>query len=77
MSKWIDNKFDVSARTFTSIVDSHGLIQHINSVTQTGYHTLDLVIPTKSSCGIVRVPSVYDLYLCRNKGKSFHERMAV
>ena len=40
----VDIKSDVETRRFCSILDSHRLIQHVNSTTHKGGHTLDLVI---------------------------------
>ena len=40
----VDIKSDVEARRFCSILNSHGLTQHVNSATHKGGHTLDLVI---------------------------------
>ena len=67
----VDIKSNVEARTFFSILDSHGLTQHVNSATHKGGHTLYLVISRESSPIIVGTRSVFDLCLSSNKGKSF------
>ena len=38
----VDNKSDVEARAFCSILDSPRLIQHVNGATHKGDHTLDI-----------------------------------
>jgi len=73
----VDVKSNGEARTFFSILDSHGLTQHINSATHKGGHRLDLVISRESSPILVGTPTVFDPCLSSNKGKSFGYHLAV
>ena len=67
---------NVKACIFFSILDSHGLIQHVNSATHKGGQTLDLVISRESSPIIVGTP-VFDPCPSSSKGKSFGDHLAV
>jgi len=73
----VDIKSNVEARTFFSILDSHGVTQHLNSATHKRGHLLDSVISRESSPITVGTPSVFDPYLSGNKGKSFGDHLAV
>ena len=73
----LDNKSNVEARRFCSILDSHGLTQQVNRTTHKEGYTIDLVISRESSSIIVGAPSVFDPCLSSDKGKSFGDHLAV
>jgi len=50
---YVDIKSNVKAHTFFSILDSHGLTQHVSSAAHKGGQTLDLVITRESSPSII------------------------
>lgn len=53
-------------RLFNSILESHGLRQHVTGAIHQGGHPLDIVISRELRCTIAGVPSLYDPGLGNN-----------
>ena len=71
----LDNKYDVEARRFCSILDSQ--LSHIKGATHNVGDPLDLVIRKESSYMIIGAPSVFDPFLSSNKDRSLGYHLAV
>lgn len=73
----LDNHGDADTCRFTSILDAHGLSQHIHEPTHKKGHTLDLVITRDTSVLLKSTPVITDPGLCDLQGNPSGDHYAV
>lgn len=73
----LDNTNDTDARHFISLLDVHGLSQHVNGSTHRAGHTLDVVITRDYSAFVDSDPTVFDPCLCDTRGNPSGDHYAV
>ena len=72
----VDNPNDLNSRRFLSIVDIHGMTQHIRQSTHAKCHTLDLVI-TRDEETCITQPHVFDPCICNDHGHITTDHLAI
>lgn len=73
----MDDKQNADAAKFNSLLEPHGLSQHIHEPTHTRGHTLDLVITRDSDAVLLSCPNVFDPHLFNQYGEPAGDHLAL
>ena len=77
MNFHLDNPGDPDTRLFMGMLESHGLVQHVNVPTHIHGHTLDVLI-TRDDCSVLSgTPSVLDPSLIDTGGNPSGDHLAI
>ena len=73
----MDNHNNADTIKFSSLLDSHGLTQHVRHPTHKKGHILDIVITRDSETLLTQTPTVFDPALCNQHGHISGDHFAI